>query len=251
MTVSIKPPIFHQHRYAQELDRLVTAGCAWLDIGAGHTIHAGWKAPSCAELAARPAYFAGCDVGDDVLQNPYLHDRRISDAAHLPWDDSTFDLVSANMVVEHLPKPADVFREVLRVLKPGGAFVFVTPNRNHPVIRLAATLVPPRLRRLYGVVIEGRPAADVFPTEYRCNTVQEVTRVALGAGFETELVEAFVSEFSILPGPLGKAEARLIQSAVRTQWGRELGADLIVVLRKPDRESRSAAPRAQAAESVV
>src|SRR5687767_10069174 len=122
MTVSIKPPIFHQHRYAQELDRLVTPGCAWLDIGAGHTIHAGWKGPSCAELAARPAYFAGCDVGDDILQHPYLHDRRISDAAHLPWDDNSFDLVSANMVVEHLPKPADVFREVLRVLKPGGAF---------------------------------------------------------------------------------------------------------------------------------
>ncbi|HWE43864.1 MAG TPA: class I SAM-dependent methyltransferase [Gemmatimonadaceae bacterium] len=226
-------PVFHQHRYAHELDRLVPRGGAWLDIGAGHKIHGGWKGPSSEELAGRAGYLAGCDIGEDVLKHPHLHDRRVADAAHLPWADATFDLVSANMVVEHLSDPEAVFREVRRVLKPGGAFVFVTPNRNHPIIRTAAFLVPPALRRLYGIVFERRAAEDVFITEYRCNTVEEIARLSRATGLVPELIEAFVSEFPILPGPLGRIEARLGRVAARSVSGQRFGADILAVLRRP------------------
>lgn len=226
-------PIFHQHRYAQELDRLVPPGGAWLDIGAGHKIHWWWKEPSSEALASRAGFLAGCDVGEDVLQHPHLHDRRIADAADLPWPDATFDLVSANMVVEHLPDPESVFREVFRVLRPGGAFVFVTPNRNYPIIRFAALLVPPRLRRWYGVRVERRSAEDVFITEYRCNTTDKITQLAAATGLVPEMVEAFVSEYPILPGVLGKIEKRFGRLAVRSAYGRRLGADILAVLRRP------------------
>ena len=234
MSAAVATPIFHQHRYAQELDRLVPRGGAWLDIGAGHRIHSGWKGASSEELAARAGYLAGCDVGTDVLGHPHLHDARVADAANLPWGDRTFDLVSANMVVEHLSNPEMVFREVHRVLKPGGAFVFVTPNRKHPIIMLAALLVPPALRRLYGVVIERRASEDVFITEYRCNTVDAIAALARATGFHAEVLEAFVSEFPILPGILGKIEARLGRVAARSERGQRLGADILAVLRRPD-----------------
>ena len=232
MSAGTATPIFHQHRYAQELDRLVPRGGAWLDIGAGHRIHSGWKGVSSEELASRAGYLAGCDVGADVLNHPHLHDKRIADAAHLPWDDATFDLVTANMVVEHLARPEAVFREVHRVLKPGGAFVFVTPNRRHPIIRVAAFLVPPPVRRLYGIVVERRPAEEVFTTEYRCNTVRDIARLAGQTGFDAEVLDAFVSEFPILPGILGKAEAGLGRIAARSERGQRLGADIIAVLRR-------------------
>ena len=40
----------------------------------------------------------------------------------LPWPDSTFDLVTACETVYFWENPAKAFREIVRVLKPGGVF---------------------------------------------------------------------------------------------------------------------------------
>ncbi len=46
-----------------------------------------------------------------------------------PYADSTYDIVLAMEVVEHLAlNPAHMFREVARVLRPDGQFVVTTPN---------------------------------------------------------------------------------------------------------------------------
>lgn len=208
-------------------------GGTWLDIGAGRRVHGGWVGPSSEDLVSRVAYLAGCDVSRDVLTHPHLHDARVADAASLPWQSESFDLVSANMVVEHLSDPSRVFREVYRVLKPGSAFVFVTPNREYPVIRLAALIVAPRMRRWYGVHVERRPPEDVFVTEYRCNTVRDIAQLAMAVGFESELLESFRSEYPILPGALGRVEKWFGTIAARSARGRQLGADIIAVLRRP------------------
>jgi SAM-dependent methyltransferase len=46
--------------------------------------------------------------------------------AHFP--DSEFDLVTAWAVFEHLHKPGEYFKEVQRILKPNGKFVFLVTN---------------------------------------------------------------------------------------------------------------------------
>lgn len=47
---------------------------------------------------------------------------------HLPLPDNSVNLVTAFQVIEHLENPFFIMREVKRVLKPGGLFIFSVPN---------------------------------------------------------------------------------------------------------------------------
>jgi ubiquinone/menaquinone biosynthesis C-methylase UbiE len=51
-------------------------------------------------------------------------DGRVADAERIPYEDATFDLVVGHAVLHHIPDVQLALREVLRVLKPGGRFVF-------------------------------------------------------------------------------------------------------------------------------
>ena len=43
-----------------------------------------------------------------------------TDAKHLPYDDNTFAAVISNSILHHIPQPARVLAEAVRVVKPGG-----------------------------------------------------------------------------------------------------------------------------------
>jgi 2-polyprenyl-3-methyl-5-hydroxy-6-metoxy-1,4-benzoquinol methylase len=53
----------------------------------------------------------------------------VFDGAHIPYPDDTFDVVLMFDVIEHIPHIQDFLKEVRRILKPGGSFVFQTPNK--------------------------------------------------------------------------------------------------------------------------
>ena len=48
---------------------------------------------------------------------------RTADAERLPYEDGIFDIVVGHAVIHHLPDVEQAFREMLRVLKPGGRVV--------------------------------------------------------------------------------------------------------------------------------
>jgi ubiquinone/menaquinone biosynthesis C-methylase UbiE len=48
---------------------------------------------------------------------------RVADAEKLPYDDGEFDLVVGHAVIHHVPDVELAFREMLRVVRPGGRFV--------------------------------------------------------------------------------------------------------------------------------
>lgn len=59
----------------------------------------------------------GANLGLDI-------DGRVADAEGIPYEDNTFDLVVGHAVLHHIPDVEKSLREVVRVLKPGGRFVF-------------------------------------------------------------------------------------------------------------------------------
>lgn len=56
---------------------------------------------------------------------------RVADAEALPFPDGSFDLVVGHAVLHHLPDVEGALREVIRVLRPGGRFVFCGEPTRH------------------------------------------------------------------------------------------------------------------------
>jgi SAM-dependent methyltransferase len=113
-----------------------------LDVGcgAGH-----WSAVIAPHLAAT-ARLTGIDAEQSLLErararlSPRLGARQLEllhgRAEQLPFDDGTFDLVTCQTVLIHVPDPLAVLREMRRVVRPGGTILVVEPNN------LAGQLVP-------------------------------------------------------------------------------------------------------------
>ncbi|MBF6176504.1 class I SAM-dependent methyltransferase [Nocardia blacklockiae] len=69
--------------------------------------------PGMVKVALRNAEHLGLEV-----------DGRVADAETIPYEDDTFDLVVGHAVLHHIPDVELALKECLRVLKPGGRFVF-------------------------------------------------------------------------------------------------------------------------------
>jgi len=79
----------------------------------------------------------------------------VCEAAELPFEDGSFDLVFGHAVLHHLPDLDAAFAEFRRVLKPGGTLVFCGEPSRHGdrlanVPKRAGLLAAPLWRRLVG-----------------------------------------------------------------------------------------------------
>ena len=63
-----------------------------------------------------------------------VHKARCENLEALTFADATFDLFITQDVMEHVLDPKAAFREIARVLRPGGAHVFTVPlvRKNEP-----------------------------------------------------------------------------------------------------------------------
>jgi SAM-dependent methyltransferase len=147
-----------------------------LDAGCGST------APLLAKFNGRVAQRIGVDLtgpsesvsGIEFLQN---------DLGSIELADSTVDLVVSRSVMEHLRDPARAYKEIYRILKPGGYFIFLTSNL-WDYAAIIAKLVPNRFHPWIVSRTEGRQCEDVFPVLYRSNTFRAVSSLCRLTGFE-------------------------------------------------------------------
>lgn len=111
----------------------------------------------------------------------------IEPGARLPYPDNHFDLIVSRYVLEHVADADFVASELRRVLKPGGHFCAITPNR-WGYVALGAALIPNFLHvAVLKAVQPEKRAEDTFPTRYRMNTPRDISRL-FGEGVSAALM---------------------------------------------------------------
>ena len=161
-------------------------GGAILEVGAGPSN------PTSRYLSSL-GHLSGVDVDPAVRSNQYLADAHVLKTDVYPFADSCFDACVSNYVLEHVADPRVHLSEVSRILRPGGVYLFRTPNRYH-YVSLVSRLTPHwfheavanRLRNL------SEEAPHPYPTYYRLNSRRAIHRAATQAGLlvrELRMVE--------------------------------------------------------------
>ncbi|MHB8108686.1 MAG: class I SAM-dependent methyltransferase [Syntrophorhabdaceae bacterium] len=128
----------------------------------------------------------GLDPDSRIKNNTYLDEAVVGVGESIPYPDSTFDLVFANNVLEHIEQPHLFLKEIGRVLKSDGLFLAKTPNRFH-YVPLIARCTPHWFHELVNR-IRGRAVMDTFPTRYKLNDNASIVQSAKEAGFKIEEV---------------------------------------------------------------
>lgn len=86
--------------------------------------------------AARPEKLVGLGMNaEEMAANPQLTDHVVHDLnaqPQLPFGDGSFDCVICTVSVEYMTRPVAVFRDIARILKPGGRLVHTFSNRWFP-----------------------------------------------------------------------------------------------------------------------
>lgn len=98
-----------------------------LDAGCG----AGFDTFVSSLLVGSTGFAAGTDLCPEMLERPRRAlasweprnvEFRAASVTSLPYDDASFDVVTSNGVLNLIPDKDAAFREIARVLKPGGTF---------------------------------------------------------------------------------------------------------------------------------
>lgn len=171
--------------YADAVRAYLRPESVLLDLGCG-------RGGLVEQLVHPLAQIVGVDPDLASLREHRLSLPRAQAFSHrLPLAPAAIDLAFASWVLEHLPAPRADFGEIARVLRPGGVFVFLTPNKWHPLALLNRLLG--RVARLQGWLVAGlygRGATDTFPTYYRANSIPALRQLGEETGLQLVTAEA-------------------------------------------------------------
>jgi ubiquinone/menaquinone biosynthesis C-methylase UbiE len=185
------------------------------------------------ELTARAAHVSGVDPDREAItKHRTIKDIHVGTLEALPFQAGSYNLITANMVLEHLSDPGRALKEIFRVLAPSGIFLFHTPNANGYFVRVIKQ-IPEGIKRPAARLLEGRAGEDVYPAHYRCNSERDILNLAAASGFEVSFIR-HVSTNAVFGSllPLAIPELLWIRATMQDQRKR-LRTDIIAALRKP------------------
>ncbi len=122
--------------YESHIQNLVKPGMKVLDLCCGTGVHS-------LQSTAERVMHVGADIAFEALKvasrRSYLVGRRLqtgcSDGEALPFKDLGFDIITEAGAVSYCDLDV-LIREVLRLLKPGGSWIFVDSFDDNPIYRL-------------------------------------------------------------------------------------------------------------------
>lgn len=107
----------HLSRFlVSRLQRFVGPGCRVVDLGCGEQP---WR--------QRIEAGGGVYIGIDIEQNSQHAVHLIADITAVPRADASCDVVLCSEVLEHVPDTLSAFRELARLVRPGGKVILTTP----------------------------------------------------------------------------------------------------------------------------
>jgi ubiquinone/menaquinone biosynthesis C-methylase UbiE len=241
LTVRLQRRILPHLRWNQEIwgemvREHLTQPVRWLDSGCGWRLLGEDLEPLENELVRLAQIVIGVDLDFDHLRKHVNISRRICGSLDsLPFPDASFDLVTCNMVVEHLQTPLTIFREMSRVLAPGGTLMVHTPNtRNYLVFaNIVAKKTLPRSLVLK-LVHDGRADDDIYPTYYQANSASALRNLGKSVNLESEAVRFLTQPqpYTRFFAPAAFFEMLLMRATMVRPLNR-FGATIVMTFRKP------------------
>jgi len=97
-----------------------------------HVYELSARGPLCAFLQRSAGYLTTSEYLDGAVAGELRDGVRHEDIQALSFPDRSFDMCTSTEVLEHVPDDRLAMGEILRVLKPGGHFVFTVPLTQNP-----------------------------------------------------------------------------------------------------------------------
>jgi len=160
-----------------------------------------------------------------------IADPRKMNAANLGFEDRSFDYVWSNESIEHIHPPDALFREIGRVLKPGGVLFVLNQNGNSLYEQLKA--IKTRGLRVYYPDTDPLNGAPILIAEERLLTPQTCARLLRSEGFD----DTQLSLNGAIPSPVARLAppGALLQVdgfLCRLPFVRSQASDFVLIARK-------------------
>lgn len=146
------------------------------DLGSRHVYELSSRGAVFRYLRSHAGRLSCSEYFDDAVPGGVRGGVRCEDVQALTWPDGSFDACTSTEVFEHVPDDARAFREVWRVLKPGGALVFTVPLNLRGPTRERARLAQGKLEHL-------------LPPEYHGDHLRGAGKVLAFRNYGTDIVE--------------------------------------------------------------
>lgn len=127
-------PILRQIRIKKVLPVIQkTKNCSILDIGCG------WNARFLKYIEPYINKGVGIDFKAPNIQTEKIRTIRTTIMNKLPFEDSSFNVITMMAVLEHLENPLEIIQEIDRVAQIGGQLVLTVPSKiSKPVLEFLA-----------------------------------------------------------------------------------------------------------------
>jgi ubiquinone/menaquinone biosynthesis C-methylase UbiE len=164
------------------------SGSAIIDVGGGARCVFASKCSGSRIIAV--------DISASELEkNRDVSDCQVADVTQrIPVADSSCDIVASRYVLEHLQGVDRFVHEAYRVLKPGGVFITLFPNKRSPFSLINRVLPSSVARRVGYALKDGGKEFGIFPAYYEYCAPMPFRRLLESQGFVSVEVRVSYSQ---------------------------------------------------------